>query len=101
MAKTRTTPEETPGYAREKDALLKRLRRIEGQVRGIERMVEDDRYCIEVLTQIGAARAPLDRVALELLEDHARECVVGAKPEIRDERTEELMAAVGRLVGQG
>jgi DNA-binding FrmR family transcriptional regulator len=64
-------------------------------------MVQDDRYCIDVLTQIGAARAALDKVALGLLDDHAHHCVVGAKPSERDEKTDELMAAVGRLMGRG
>ena len=70
---------ETRGYTATKDQLLKRLRRIEGQVRGIEGMVDDDRYCIDVITQIGAVQAALDKVALGLLDDHARHCVVGAE----------------------
>jgi len=65
------------GYTASKDQLLARLRRIEGQVRGIERMVVDDRYCIDVLTQISAAQAALDKVALGLLDEHARSCVLG------------------------
>jgi DNA-binding FrmR family transcriptional regulator len=89
---------DTRGYTATKDQLLKRLRRIEGQVRGIEGMVEDDRYCIDVLTQIGAVQAALDKVALGLLDDHARHCVVGAETGRREERTTELMAAVGRLM---
>jgi CsoR family transcriptional regulator, copper-sensing transcriptional repressor len=88
----------THGYAASKDALLKRLARIEGQVRGVERMVEDDRYCIDILTQISAIRAALDKVALGLLDDHVRHCVAGARGEQRADRTEELMAAVGRFV---
>lgn len=91
----------TRGYSATKDELLARLRRIEGQIRGIEAMVQDDRYCIDVLTQIGAARAALDKVALGLLDDHAHHCVVGAKASERDEKTDELMAAVGRLMGRG
>jgi DNA-binding FrmR family transcriptional regulator len=91
----------TRGYSATKDELLARLRRIEGQIRGIETMVQDDRYCIDVLTQIGAARAALDKVALGLLDDHAHHCVVGAKASERDEKTDELMAAVGRLMGRG
>ena len=62
----------TRGYSATKDQLLARLRRIEGQVRGVERMVDEDRYCIDVLTQIGAIQAALDKVALGLLDDHAR-----------------------------
>jgi DNA-binding FrmR family transcriptional regulator len=86
------------GYTASKEQLQKRLRRIEGQVRGIEGMVEEDRYCIDVLTQIGAVQAALDKVALGLLDDHARHCVVGAAGEEREDKTEELMAAVGRLM---
>ncbi|HEY1359354.1 MAG TPA: metal-sensitive transcriptional regulator [Thermoleophilaceae bacterium] len=86
---------ETRGYSATKDQLLNRLRRIEGQVRGVERMVEDDRYCIEVLTQIGAVQAALDKVALGLLDDHAHHCVT------TPERTDELMGAVGRLLRRG
>jgi CsoR family transcriptional regulator, copper-sensing transcriptional repressor len=87
------------GYSADKDKLAARLKRIEGQVRGVERMVEDDRYCIEVVTQITAIQAALDKVALGLLDDHARHCVVGGRAEgSPDELTDELMAAVGRLV---
>ena len=89
------------GYSASKEQLLARLRRIEGQIRGIEGMVEDDRYCIEILTQISAAQAALDKVALGLLDGHAHTCVIGADPEKRDERTEEMMAAVGRLLKRG
>ena len=79
-----------------------RLRRIEGQIRGLQKMVDEDRYCIDVLTQISAVQAALDKVALGLLDDHARHCVVGgAAGGTPDERTEELMAAVGRLVRRG
>ena len=73
-----TTDTPQRGYSATKDELLTRLRRIEGQVRGIQRMVEDDRYCIDVLTQIGAIQAAIDKVALGLLDDHARHCVLGA-----------------------
>jgi CsoR family transcriptional regulator, copper-sensing transcriptional repressor len=95
------TTTETRGYTATKEQVLKRLRRIEGQVRGIERMVEDDRYCIDVLTQIAAAQAALDKVALGLLDDHARHCVVSGPDTKKEERTEELMAAVGRLMRRG
>lgn len=81
-----------------KDQLLDRLARIKGQVGGIERMVEEDRYCIDVLTQISAIQAALDKVALGLLDGHARICVLGAEAEDQGERTAELMAAVGRLM---
>jgi len=93
--------QETRGYTATKDQLQTRLRRIEGQVRGVERMVDEDRYCIDVLTQISAIQAALDKVALGLLDDHARHCVIGGEPERQDERTGELMAAVGRLMRRG
>jgi DNA-binding FrmR family transcriptional regulator len=89
------------GYAASKEQLLGRLRRIEGQIRGIEGMVQDDRYCIDILTQISAAQAALDKVALGLLDGHAHTCVLGAEPDRQSERTDELMAAVGRLMRRG
>jgi CsoR family transcriptional regulator, copper-sensing transcriptional repressor len=89
------------GYTATKDQLLNRLRRVEGQVRGIEKMVADDRYCVDVVTQIGAVQAALDKVALGLLDDHARHCVAGAETGKREDRTTELMAAVGRLMRRG
>ena len=92
---------ETRGYTADKDALLKRLRRIEGQVRGVERMVEENRYCIDVVTQVTAIQAALDKVALELLSDHAAHCVIGAAPDEQPDRTEELMATVKRLLRHG
>jgi DNA-binding FrmR family transcriptional regulator len=91
----------TRGYTASKDQLLKRLRRIEGQVRGIEGMVDEDRYCIDVLTQISAVQAALDKVALGLLDGHARHCVTGGPEELQSDRTDELMAAVGRLMRRG
>lgn len=108
-----TEPEQTPepiaepgpepagrvhGYSDRKVPLQQRLRRIEGQVRGIESMVGDDRYCIDIVTQITAVQAALDQVALGLLEDHAAHCVAGAEPGLRDERTEELMGVVRRML---
>jgi CsoR family transcriptional regulator, copper-sensing transcriptional repressor len=92
---------EARGYTATKDQLKSRLRRVEGQVRGVERMVDDDRYCIDILTQIGAIQAALDKVALGLLDDHARHCVIGADAEKQADRTEELMSAVGRLMRRG
>ena len=89
------------GYTASKDQLTRRLRRIEGQVRGVEKMVEDDRYCIDILTQISAIEAALDKVALGLLDDHTRHCVMGAEGAERVARTDEMMAAVGRLVRRG
>jgi CsoR family transcriptional regulator, copper-sensing transcriptional repressor len=92
---------ETRGYSKDKEAVLKRLRRIEGQVRGVERMVEEDRYCIDVVTQLTAIQAALDKVALELLTDHASHCVIDAAKAEQPERTEELMGAVKRLLRHG
>jgi CsoR family transcriptional regulator, copper-sensing transcriptional repressor len=89
------------GYTATKDQLLARLKRIEGQVRGVEGMVDDDRYCIDVITQISAIQAALDKVALGLLDDHARHCVMGAKDAEQTDMTDELMAAVGRLMRRG
>ena len=92
----------TRGYTATKDQLRSRLKRIEGQVRGIQGMVDDDRYCIDVLTQIAAVQAALDKVALGLLDGHAQHCVVGgAAGGTAEERTEEMMAAVGRLLHRG
>ena len=93
-----STSPTTRGYSATKEQLQGRLARIEGQVRGVRRMVDDDRYCIDVLTQIGAVQAALDKVALGLLDDHARHCVIGGEPDDQDERTAELMGAVGRLM---
>ena len=97
-------PTETPsrGYSETKDKLGKRLRRIEGQVRGIEKMVDEDRYCIDVITQISAVQAALDKVALGLLDQHARHCVVGGHGDGEpEEMSDELMAAVARLMRRG
>jgi CsoR family transcriptional regulator, copper-sensing transcriptional repressor len=88
---------EKPGYAASKEQLLKRLARVEGQVRGVTRMVEEDRYCIDVLTQIQATEAALHGVALGLLDDHVRHCMDGNATE-RAAKADELMGAVGRLV---
>jgi DNA-binding FrmR family transcriptional regulator len=93
------TPAEQPGYSATKAALLTRLRRIEGQTRGVHKMVEEDRYCIEVLTQILAVQAALDKVALGLLDDHVHHCIIeGHGPGSTSELTRELMDAIGRLV---
>ena len=87
------------GYTASRDDLKARLRKIEGQVRGVERMIDDDRYCIEILTQIAAVQAALDKVALGLLDGHVAHCVVGGHgPGTDEERTTELMSAVGRLL---
>jgi CsoR family transcriptional regulator, copper-sensing transcriptional repressor len=91
----------THGYTKDKDALVKRLHRIEGQVRGLERMVEDDRYCIDVLTQIAAVNTALESLAFKILDDHVRHCVAGALASGDEEdaqvKTEELLAAVHRF----
>jgi len=89
------------GYAHEKEALVKRLHRIEGQVRGIERMLEDDRYCIDILTQIAAVNTALESLAFRLLDQHVKHCVAGALAS-GDERetaqkTSELLEAVHRF----
>src|SRR5947208_9897998 len=90
-----------PGYSDDKQAVLKRLRRIEGQVRGLQRMVDEDTYCIDVLTQISAATKALESVALELLDDHlahcVREAVAGGGPDA-DAKVAEASAAIARLV---
>ena len=92
---------EVRGYTEDKDAVRRRLKRIEGQVRGVDKMVDEDRYCIDVVTQITAIQAALDKVALELLSDHANHCVIGAADGKQDEMTEELMGAVKRLLRHG
>jgi len=89
------------GYIEDKEAYLRRLRRIEGQARGLERMVEDEKYCIDILTQISATTKALESVALGLLEDHLTHCVVDAAaaggPEA-DRKIKEASAAIARLV---
>ena len=89
------------GYTKDKDGLVKRLHRIEGQVRGIERMVDDDRYCIDILTQISAVNTALESLAFKILDEHVRRCVAGAlsSGDEADARTktEELLGAVQRF----
>jgi DNA-binding FrmR family transcriptional regulator len=93
------TDDQTRGYSAEKDALLKRLRRIEGQTRGLQTMVQEDRWCPDILQQIAAVSAALDKVALGLAAGHVQHCMaMGDDPERRDEMTQELMHALGRLV---
>ena len=91
----------TYGYVADKEALVKRLHRIEGQVRGIERMVVDERYCIDILTQIAAVNTALESLAVKLLEDHVRHCVTDAlasgDAEAAAAKGEELLAAVQRF----
>lgn len=88
------------GYSADKEQLLKRLARIEGQVRGVAGMVEEERYCIDVLTQIAAIEAALNRVALGLIDEHTRHCVLAAEGDQRSEKMDELMSALGRFVGR-
>jgi DNA-binding FrmR family transcriptional regulator len=86
------------GYATKKDDLQLRLRRIEGQVRGLQRMVEEDTYCIDVLTQVNSVVAALRAVGMGLLDDHVRHCVTESIEQGNgDEKIEELMAAVARF----
>ena len=91
----------THGYASEREALIKRLHRIEGQVRGIERMVEDDRYCIDILTQISAVTTALESLAFKILDGHVNHCVAGAlasgDPEEAQRKSQELLDAVHRF----
>ena len=87
------------GYADNKAAVLKRLGRVEGQVRGLTRMVEEDRYCIDILTQVAAAQAALDTVALELVRDHAKHCLTNDEiAGSTEQKADELVAAISRLV---
>ena len=94
------------GYTADKDAYLKRLRRIEGQVRGIARMVEEDKYCIDILTQVAAVNKALHAVSMGLLEEHIAHCVVGAAQDSQtsgnsdavQEKVQEATAAIGRLL---
>jgi DNA-binding FrmR family transcriptional regulator len=96
-----TTPGHVHGYINRKDDYLKRLRRIEGQARGLQRMVEDEKYCIDILTQVSAMTSALQSVALGLLEEHLSHCVAQAAaaggPEA-DEKVREASAAIARLV---
>jgi CsoR family transcriptional regulator, copper-sensing transcriptional repressor len=91
----------THGYAKNKTALVKRLHRIEGQVRGIERMVDDDRYCIDILTQIAAVNTALESLAFKILDDHVNHCVAGALASgdqaDAETKTRELLEAVHRF----
>lgn len=102
----------TYGYDEAKPQLLRRLNRIEGQVRGVSRMVQDDAYCIDILTQVSAAKAALDKVALELLRDHARHCLTNeavhagggrhgntvAGTDAHTDKADELVNAIGRML---
>lgn len=89
------------GYTKDKAALITRLHRIEGQVRGVEKMVEEDRYCVDILTQISAATTALESLALQILDEHIRHCVAGALTSGDEadaaQKTEELLQAVQRF----
>ena len=95
------TDDATPGYVDSKPEIVRRLRKVEGQVRGIQKMVEDERYCIDVLTQIAAARTALEKVAIEVLDDHVNHCVHGAiasgDPADAEAKSRELVDAVTRF----
>lgn len=86
-----------PAYVKDRQALLSRLHRIEGQVRGVSKMVEEDTYCIDVLTQIGAIKAAIDQVGLLLLEDHVKGCVVDSVRKGESAKVDELVGAVRRF----
>ncbi len=91
----------THGYYGNKDQVLKRLKRAEGQVRGIARMVEEDKYCIDVLTQVNAAQAALDKVAIELMRDHAKHCMTHITDETeQNTKADELANAIGRMLSR-
>lgn len=84
-------------YAADKGKLLSRLARVEGQIRGVGRMVEDDRYCVDILTQISAINSSMRSIGLLLLQDHIRGCVIDAEGDLREERLEELNEAIARF----
>jgi CsoR family transcriptional regulator, copper-sensing transcriptional repressor len=89
------------GYTDNKQAVIKRLNRVEGQVRGITRMVESDKYCIDILTQINAAQAALDKVAVELLRDHAKHCMANTANEAEQkDKADELVSAINRMLSR-
>ena len=89
------------GYADDKEAILKRLRRAEGQVRGVARMVESDKYCIDILTQINALQAAVDKVAVELIRDHAKHCMTHVKNKAEQQaKAEELVGAISRMLSR-
>lgn len=95
------TATHTHGYTKDKEALVKRLHRIEGQVRGVERMVEEDRYCIDILTQISAVTTALESLAFQILDDHVKHCVSGAlasgNKDEAETKSRELLEAVHRF----
>ena len=96
-----TTESTVHGYTADKEALKKRLARIEGQVRGISKMIDEDRYCIDILTQLGAVDTALEQVAIKVLEEHVQHCVANAlasgDPDVAREKSEEMLGAVRRF----
>lgn len=89
------------GYSENKEAILKRLKRAEGQVRGVARMVENDEYCIDILTQINAMQAAVDKVAIELMRDHAKHCMMDVRGKAeQEEKADELVDAIGRMLSR-
>lgn len=88
------------GYSNNKEAIIKRLSRVEGQVRGVSRMVESDTYCIDILTQISAIESAMDKIALELLREHTKHCLMNDDigPKDREEKVNEVITAVDRLL---
>ena len=101
MESHETNPHAIPGYIDNKDAQLKRLRRIEGQIRGLQQMVQEETYCIDILTQVSAATKALESVALGLLDDHLHHCLTHASQDplqSMDHKITEASAAIARLV---
>lgn len=89
------------GYSDNKEAVIKRIKRAEGQVRGVGRMVEEDKYCIDIMTQINAVQAALDKVAIELLREHAKHCMASAKStEEQNIKADELAKVVNRMLSR-
>lgn len=89
------------GYYQNKEKITKRLKRAEGQVRGVARMVQDDKYCIDILTQVSAARAALDKVAMELIRDHTHHCMVNVVDENEQKvKADELVETIQRMVSK-
>ena len=95
------TVKHTYGYYDNKEQILKRLKRAEGQVRGVARMVEEDKYCIDVLTQVNAVQAALDKVAIELMRDHAKHCMAHITDKVEQSaKADELANAIGRMLSR-
>jgi DNA-binding FrmR family transcriptional regulator len=86
------------GYYESKPELKKRLNRASGQINGISKMIDNDEYCIDILTQISAVRSALDKVALELITDHTRHCMGETEGSLKDEKAKELTSAIARLI---